>query len=93
MMNINPINSNCIEIQIDWMFFLFSYSTCVGYCQAEEYFMSNKHFSNTTSKHMSAWSKGRTVEYISQSKIDAMIELVGFLPYEKREGFRYDDVR
>ena len=93
MMSINPINSNCIEIQIDGIFFLFSYSTCVGYRQTEKCFMSDRHISNTTSKHMNTFAKGRTVEYISQSKIDAMIELVGFLPYEKREGFRYDDVR
>lgn len=57
-MKLKPIKLNMTEVEIGDKTILFSYKTPVAYHKAGiSYFKTNKHWSVTTSKHITQWLK------------------------------------
>jgi hypothetical protein len=77
-MNLNPIKANMNEVDLgNGMKVLFSYSTAVAYkilgpC-GMEYFVTEKFYSRTTSKHINAWMPKDDRNIVTQEHIDNLI--------------------
>lgn len=81
-MKLSPIASNMTEIEIGNKTILFSYKTPVAFHEAGVgYAKTNKHWSATTSRHISKWLKlngydkerGDGLREVPQETLDAMI--------------------
>lgn len=57
-MNLKPIASNMTEIQIGSKRILFSYKTPVAYFEDGQYYITNKVWSATTTRHINKWVPG-----------------------------------
>lgn len=79
-MNLKPIKANMTELDLDRFVVLFSYKTPVAYFdrQEVEYFVTEKYWSRTTSRHITQWlalynQTKDTAATIPQDKLDALL--------------------
>lgn len=72
-MNIKPLGSNKTELHLDGMTVLFSYQTPVACWINGEYFMTEKKWSRTTSKHINSWVDTNWVSQKPQSFFDDLV--------------------
>jgi len=73
-MKLNPIGSNCNEVEFsNGVTVLFSYKTPVA-AQTEDglFVRTDKHWSATTSRHISKWLAGASAELKPQSYFDGL---------------------
>ena len=79
-MQLNPIGSNCNEINVEGLTILFSYKTPVAYWESGKgAFKTDKRWSVTTSKHVNNWLRDRgyipaEVPQVSQEVLDGLIK-------------------
>ena len=81
-MNLNPIRSNMTELEIGNKKILFSYKTPVAYFENGQYYITDKFWSRTTTRHINAWVpgdpklRGHTIgmNVVSQDNLDALIK-------------------
>lgn len=70
------IGSNMTEALIGSNRFLISYHTPVAaYIDGEGYFRTSRKWSSTTSKHINKWLQGVAAKEISQTDLEAMLEV------------------
>lgn len=72
-MKLNPIRSNCTEVEFDGVTVLFSYKTPVAAQTEDGFFVrTEKFWSVTTSRHINKWLAGARAEIKPQSYFDGM---------------------
>lgn len=72
-MKLNPIGSNCNEVEIGDVTILFSYRTPVAAQTADGFYVrTDKHWSVTTSRHINKWLSGARCEVKPQSYFDGL---------------------
>lgn len=76
-MKLNPIGSNCNEIEVGGLLILMSYQTPVA-CYSDDggYKRTSKKWSKTTSKHINNWMKGWKGTEESQEFFDSLLDEV-----------------
>lgn len=74
-MKLKPIGSNQTELELNGgTIIFFSYSTPVAASTDDGFIRTKKHYSVTTSQHISRWLNGRKAEEVDQSVLDNLIK-------------------
>ena len=78
-MNFNPIKANMTELELDGITILFSYKTPVA-CKVPSqhagqfnYYVTDKKWSNTTTRHINLWTNRGPSQVNPQSFFDNLI--------------------
>jgi hypothetical protein len=73
-MKCKHISGNCVEISNDNVSLLFSYAVLVGaHISGQGYYVTDRRYSSTTSKHINAWVGGANKTQVSQQWLDEWI--------------------
>lgn len=80
-MELTPIKSNCTELKLNDYIVLFSYKTPVAYQSRKtgRYFVTDKKWSRTTSKHITQWLRDNGVSELDvinepQEVLDSLVK-------------------
>ncbi len=73
-MNLRPIKANMTELEIGDKTILFSYQTPVAYYEHGSYYVTNKKWSRTTSRHVNAWVNGSPVTTVNQETLNELVK-------------------
>ncbi len=74
-LHLTPLGTNITEVRYGDKYVLFSYQTPVAYRTEDmQYYVTNKKWSNTTSKHISKWVGGAQTIKVNQDVIDDLVK-------------------
>jgi hypothetical protein len=73
-MKVKSIGKNQTEIHINDKIIFISYETPVAACIDGQFFVTEKKWSTTTSKHINTWINGRNAEIRPQAIFDNLIK-------------------
>jgi hypothetical protein len=73
-MKIKSIGKNQTELHINDKIIFISYETPVAACIDGQFFVTEKKWSTTTSKHINTWINGRNAEIRPQAIFDNLIK-------------------
>jgi hypothetical protein len=73
-MKIKNIGKNKTELHINDKIIFISYETPVAACIDGQFFVTEKKWSTTTSKHINTWINGRNAEIRPQAIFDNLIK-------------------
>ena len=74
-MKLRPIGKNVSEMTLNnGTVVLFSYQTPVAALYAGAFIRTEKHHSQTTSRHITRWLEGRKATPVAQGMLDALVK-------------------